>query len=189
MTELKEPLKIENEEIYEEFPFPKLIKTFDFFFPKQKGYKPIDWRRKLKIWSLWAPWLTIVLLIVILVFIGENDRDKPGQKVMWIACFLLIVSTIKALYYFGVAIVAKCLKRSPVVALSLAPVTALWSVGLLCILQIILSLPVGGGESTKKDAAEKPYALQKTDKEEISVKINGEDQGDVATFKHAYRVK
>lgn len=189
MTESKETLKNENEEIDGEFPFPKLIKLFDFFFPKQKGYKPIDWRGKLKIWALWSPWLTLTLLIVILCFLVGNDPFIDESKVGVVAGLCLIGSLIKSLYYFGVAIVAKCLKRSPVVALSLAPVTALWSVGLLCTLQIIQFLLFGGGESAKKDAGEKPYALQKTEKEEISVKMNGEDQGDATTSKHPYRVK
>jgi hypothetical protein len=180
MTESKEPLKIENGEVYEEFPFPKLIKSFDFFFPKQKGYKSIDWRKKLKIWSLWAPWVTIASLFVILCFIGMNDPDMRGQKVVWIAFFLLFLSFVKALYHFGVAIVAKCLKRSPVVALSLAPVTALWSVGILCVLQIMQILLFGGEEPTKKALIEKPYALQKTCKK---------DQGDSITHQHMCPIK
>jgi len=189
MTESKENLNGEKVEVYEEFPFPKFIKTFDFFFPRQKGYKPIDWRRKLRIWALWAPWVTIISLFIILCIVGLNDPDVPGMKVTWIGLFLLLVSTLKAIYYFGVAIIAKFLKRSPIVPLSLAPLAALYSLGILCALLIIQCLVFDGKEPIKKDTVKRSYSQQKSYKETIAEMADRKDLGDNTAHEHAYPIK
>ncbi len=131
MANEKESSNSEEMEIYEEFPYPKLIKLFDFYFPKTKGHEKINWRRMLKVWAKWAPWIAIFLMILIVFFIRQDN------VVAYFAFVALIVSFVNFAYFLVLAGIAKLVKRSPRILLALTPRAAIICVFLLSIGQLL----------------------------------------------------
>lgn len=133
MTDSKEVLKDEETEI-PEFPYPKLIKLFDYYFPKTKGHKKINWGRILQVWALWAPWITVLLLILICCFMGQDHVMSGFAFVAFVGSFLNFV------YYLVLAIFAKLVKRSPRVLLALTPRFPFVFLVALSLLQLLYSV-------------------------------------------------
>jgi hypothetical protein len=145
MTDVKESSSKENE-IIEEFPYPKLIKLFDFYFPKTEGHEKIDWRKILRIWSRWAPWITVVLLILISCFTLQENT------VAFFAVFSLFGCILNFAYYLVLAVFAKLVKRSPRVLLALTPRVPLAVILMLCIMQLLFgSENRGRSDASKRD--------------------------------------
>ena len=98
------------------FPTPKLIKLFDLYFPKTKGHQEINWRKILQAWAKWAPWITILLLILICsISVYGNEGIGPFAFIAFVGSFLNFV------YYLVLVCFAKLVKRSPQVLFALMP--------------------------------------------------------------------
>lgn len=165
---MKDPHEIFDEEdkmILEVFPYPNWIKLFNYFFPKTEKHKPIDWRKRIKTWASWAPWLTIALFIVIL-FIAYGRGEFDGISIF--AGVLLIPCSIRFVYLLCLAVFAKCLKRSPTSALCLMPVPPLFSVGLLCVVLFFDWISSDGSEGKSSDRSK--YQKEKVAETQVESK-------------------
>ncbi|MBX9744374.1 MAG: hypothetical protein K2X08_04090 [Chlamydiales bacterium] len=166
MTESNEIFDEEDKMILEVFPYPKWVQLFNYFFPRTEGYKSINWRKHLKTWSRWAPWLTIFLLIGILFFGAATGLIgfATFSLILFVPCFLRFV------YLLVLALIAKCLRRSPITALSLMPFPALCALIILMFSFLIYSIfadDSGASEKQKKVAVvmQKPSKAETVDVE------------------------
>lgn len=116
-----EPFDEDDKMILEVFPYPKWVQLLNYFFPKTEGYKSINWRKHLKTWSRWAPWLAIFLLLGMLVFCVTVPFEGLGV----ISLILFVLCFFRFIYLLILAFIAKCLRRSPITALILTPLPAL----------------------------------------------------------------
>lgn len=171
MTEKTEFFDEEEKMFLEVFPYPKWVRLFNYFFPKTEGYKSINWRKHLKTWSRWAPWLTMFLLLGILVF-SAIVREGLGlfAAILFIPCFL------RFLYLLVLALIAKCLRRSPITPLSLMPLPPLCAVGILSICFLFCSIFADGSDSSEKQKKtvsmmQKPFKTEIVNEEKMEESI------------------
>lgn len=124
----EEMLKTENPETFTaaSFPYPKLVQTFNYFFPKEKGAPDIFTMENLRRFSRYAPYLAIgILLVVFCVWVldmyisitRENPPPEYGVYIFFDTIFI-IVAPIEYLWWLGASLLAKLVKRSPAIPLN-----------------------------------------------------------------------
>lgn len=124
------------------FPFPKLIQTFDYFFPKEKGAPNIFTMETLKKFSRYAPYLTLVIFIIIIASFFRDALLTDGDdkiKYYMLGFFdlgCLLISFFGYLWWIGSAILAKMVKRSPTIPLVMSFYDPLRLFGILCVIHI-----------------------------------------------------
>ncbi len=165
MTKPTEIFDDEDKMILEVFPYPKWVQLFNYFFPKTEGYKNINWRKHLKTWSRWAPWMTIVLLLGMLVFCASVPFEGLGviSLILFVPCFLRFI------YLLVLALIAKCLRRSPITALSLTPLPALCALIILNVALLFCSLFLDDYRSSEKQRKVATVMQQPSNQETVDV--------------------
>jgi len=123
----------------EEFPFPKLVRLFDFFFPKEKGSKDIFTMANLRKFGPRAPILGLVIMIGLAAWIlcdavkaesiGSHSRLFSGIVTM----IFLVMAIVKYLWWLAIAVLSKIARRSPVTCLAMTAVGPLEALAISCI--------------------------------------------------------
>jgi hypothetical protein len=134
--------KIENPESFsaEAFPYPKLIQTFNYFFPKEKGAPDIFTMENLKKFSRYAPYLTLGLLVIIFasfirdMIVGEKIQSTRYGFYFFADGMVFIGVLLEYLYWLGASLFAKIVKRSPAIPLVMSFFNPLRAFGWLCII-------------------------------------------------------
>jgi len=102
-----------------DFPYPKLIRTINYFFPKEEGARDVLTIKNLKKFSRYAPFLALGITALLLCLLIRDLNIVMNTKacpvfaicIFWdFGGFLLSFTTF--LYWLGAATVAKLAKRS-----------------------------------------------------------------------------
>lgn len=161
MTDAKESVNGKENEIYEEFPYPKLIKLFDFYFPKTPEHEKINWRKILRVWAKWAPWLAILLMILPCCIIPRESNVGPFAFVALVGSFLNFV------YYLVLACFAKLIKRSPQVLLALTPRVPFICFVILSVCQLVASTVKPEGIHSEWEKRHEKRALRREERRKM----------------------
>lgn len=137
--------KIGNSEtlLPEVFPYPKLIQTFNYFFPKDKGAPDIFTMENLKKISRYAPFLTLGILALITVswfrdgFAVEREKSVRFGFCMVADSVSFLIIFIQYLWWLGASLLAKIVKRSPVIPLFMSFFDPLRAFGVLCFIHFL----------------------------------------------------
>jgi len=137
----------ENSFTYEPFPFPKLIRFFNFFFPKKAGAKEVLTMENLRRFAPYSPFLAIGLLFLMFVMIPVDSiyiKDRSiADCLSALDCIGLFLGLLGFAKWLILALFAKVVKRSPSVALAMTSLVPLWAFGLLSLIHL-LGLLFGG---------------------------------------------
>lgn len=147
----EQPKKIENTVPHysEIFPYPKLIQTFNYFFPKEKGAPDIFTMENLRKFSLYAPYLTLGLIAIIFasfirdIIVGEKSQSIRYGFYFFADGMMFIVVVLEYLYWLGASLFAKIVKRSPAIPLVMSFFNPLRAFGGFCLVHI-LGFIIGG---------------------------------------------
>jgi hypothetical protein len=133
---------IENPEV---FPYPKLIQTFNYFFPKEKGAPDIFTMENLRKFSRFAPYLALIILALMFalwikdVYVLGTNKNPPVKYTVYIffdSAFVLLCP-IMYLWWMGASLFAKLVKRSPAIPLVMSFVDPLRAFGFICLIHSI----------------------------------------------------
>jgi hypothetical protein len=134
----EQPPKVENPESFstEIFPYPKLVQTFNYFFPKEDGAPDIFTMKNLKKFAPYAPFLTLGLLILVLASILRDclwaEESVRFATYICTDTLLFLVIFIEYLYWLWVSLFAKIVRRSPSIPLVMSFFNPLRAFGWLC---------------------------------------------------------
>jgi hypothetical protein len=113
----------------ESFPFPKIIQTFNYFFPKEKGAPEIFTMANLRKFARIAPYLTLGIFGLLIASWArdcfhafgsvKNPPAKWGIYLLFDSLLFLIV-LVQYVWWLGAALFAKLFKRSPTIPLALS---------------------------------------------------------------------
>lgn len=126
-----------------EFPFPKLVKTFDFFFPKEKHSKDIFTMENLRRFGPKAPILGLAVLIglfswcIIDAMKLEAENSNSTAACLWFGTVALIFAIAKYLWWLVVAVFSKIAGRSPTVCLAMTASGPLQALAISCAVHFI----------------------------------------------------
>lgn len=137
--------KTEESEVIppEAFPFPKIIQTFNFFFPREKGAPDIFTMENLRKFARFAPYFTLGLLAIIFAsfirdhIVTEKIRSNRYALYFIIDGVMFIVIFLQYLWWLGASLLAKIVKRSPAVPLAMSFFDPLRFFAGLCIIHIL----------------------------------------------------
>lgn len=113
--------KTEDTDI-EEFPFPKILRTFNYFFPKEKGAPDLFTIENLRRFYKFAPLVSVVVFLLIFAFWLRDCLMSEGRSLIFVFCTLIdsvifIIAFIHYLWWLGASLLAKLVRRSPMVPL------------------------------------------------------------------------
>jgi len=125
----------------EEFPFPKLVKTFDFFFPKEKHSKNFFTMENLRKFGPKAPFLGLIILMGVFSWAVVDSMDYANSGItafcMLAGVAAVIFATAKYLFWLVLAAFSKIARRSPVVCLAMTASGPLQALAISCIVHFI----------------------------------------------------
>lgn len=120
------------------FPFPKMVQTFNFFFPKEKDSPDFFTMENLRKFSRYAPYLGLGILAIIFStcvmdgYISATSASPPPQTPFYLILdpLFVIIALIQYLWWMGASLLAKLVKRSPAVPLVLSFFSPLRTLGI-----------------------------------------------------------
>lgn len=127
----------------EEFPFPNLVKMFDFFFPKEKHSKDIFTMENLRKFGPKAPILGLIVLLWIFLWVFfdglkmQSTHSNSAAICGVIGAVVFIFGIAKYLWWLVMAVVSKIARRSPVVCLAMTASGPLQALAISCIAHFI----------------------------------------------------
>ena len=135
------------------FPFPKMMQTFNYFFPQQEGKTDLFTMANLHKLARLAPYLTLGILVLVfsswirdcLHIRHSEPKFYPSKWGFYTLAdtVLFIIIFFRYFWWLGVALFAKLLKRSPIIPLAMSFLEPLKLLGYLLFLHF-LGFVVGG---------------------------------------------
>lgn len=145
-----------EEYLFEVFPYPRIIQLFNYFFPQKRGTRNIFTMENLRKFSRFAPYLTIVILIVIFLsfmrsgFILQHAEEAKKTHLQFRGFLYIILDgvffifvLIQYLWWLGVSLFTRLLKRSPAFPLVISFIKPIQAFGVLCLIHFFIFIISG----------------------------------------------
>ena len=125
------------------FPFPKVLQTINYFFPKEKGAPEIFTIDNLRKISRYAPFLAFGILILIFASVIRDailGDDKNWKYLLYymVDAMGFLGGFFGFLYWMGLAMLAKLARRSAMVPLAMSGIYLLQLLAFLCLAHFII---------------------------------------------------
>lgn len=106
----------------EDFPFPKILRTLNYFFPKEEGAPDLFTMENLKRFYKIAPFVAVAVFLLMVGFWIRDVSSAKEEDWVFPLCFLadsalIVIAFIHYLWWLGASLLAKLVRRSPMVPL------------------------------------------------------------------------
>lgn len=128
------------------FPFPKIARTFDYFFPQKKGSTNFFTMENLVKFSRYAPYLSLGIIILIFsismiegyIFVRSKPSSPQMSFYAGIGPLFMLFSVIQYFWWMGASLLAKLVNRSPTIPLVMSFLKLLKTFAIFCIVHFLV---------------------------------------------------